>query len=281
MGRSLSEAANYVLQQLESFGINIPGGSRIEDMYKAVCNKNGSSRGFIPENDPDFDVAKEALRDFTQLEFYFDSAKALACKNEHKSKLKQVVSGTTLPEDSGANTSARNAQAELFVFAVCENAGLAPDFQEPDVTCSLNRRTFGIAVKRIKNLTQFEKRVNEGANQIQKAGFPGIVSIEISMAANPDNKSIFTNENESQVKKWWEKQMRKITDKYHGKLFKRVYGKNVLGIFTHEHYPVRFGKHYNLRSMHYGISTVENETGEADWEEFKNAFLSGLPNLIK
>jgi hypothetical protein len=280
MGRSLSEKANYVLQQFKLFGVDVPGGSRISDMYKAICNENGSSRGLILKTDADFNVAREALRDFSQLEFYFDQVKGLVNKHEHKSKLKEIVSGTTLPQDSGTNTPDRNAQAELFVFAVCKNADLEPSFQEPDITCKLDGKKYGVAVKRIKNLTQLEKRVNDGANQIERTELPGIVSVEITMAMNPENKSIFTTLDEYDVKMWWRQEFCKMVNNYHDNFYQRVAGKNVLGIFLHEHCPVRLGKNYELRTMNYGVSTAGNGTEEAEWKKFKGSFISGLPDLV-
>ncbi len=280
MSRSLSEAAKYVIEELKRLGIEVPQGSRLMCMYNSVCNSDGSSRGLISEDMPNFQIARETLRDLTILEFYFDKVKGYPNDDEQKSKLKEIVSGTTLPQDSGANTSARNAQSELFVFAVCMNAGLKPDFQEPDVTCKLDGKKYGIAVKRIKNLGQLEKRVNEGANQVKRTGLPGFVSIDVTMAMNPGNKSIFTNECESKVKEYWVGEFRKMVNKYYSNLCQRTSDKNVLGIFLHEHCPVRFGKEYNLRSMTYGVSTACNEAEKAEWEKFKDVFLHGLPNLI-
>jgi len=168
MTRSLSEAANYVLDQFACFGLEVPEGSRIRRMYSAICNDDGSSRGLIAENDPNFDIAREALRDFSQLEFFFDQIRNDTRKPEHVSILKRIVSDSVLPQDDEQNSPGRDAQAEAFVFSVCKNTDMAPILEEPDVTCQVKGKRFGVAVKRIKNLSRLTTRLSEGADQIHR-----------------------------------------------------------------------------------------------------------------
>jgi len=276
MARSLSDAANYVLNQFASSGLEVPEESRIRHMYSAVCNDDGSSRGLIPENDPDFNVAREALRDFSQLEFFFDQIPNDVQKSNYVSILKQIVKDSVLPQNDKQESRGRNAQAEAFVFAVCKNAEMNPLFEEPDVTCQVEGKKYGVAVKRIKNLSKIKTRLSEGAQQIHRSGLPGVISVEMTIAVNPENYSIVTNENEQKVKDWWTEKMRQTTNRE----LKDFQSKEVRGVFLHEHCPVRFGEHYELRSMTYGISTAENEAGKAEWKKFKDSFLSGLPNLV-
>lgn len=46
--------------------------SRVSQFYTVLHNADGTSRGLIKPDDPDFEIACEALRDVTQLEFFFD-----------------------------------------------------------------------------------------------------------------------------------------------------------------------------------------------------------------
>lgn len=279
MARSLSDAANYVLKQFVCFGLEVPQGSRIRHMYSAVCNKDGSSRGLISEKDPNFDIAKEALRDFSQLEFFFDQIRNEPKKAEYISVMKRILSDSdsVLPKEDEQNSLGRDAQAEAFVFGVCKNADMSPVFEEPDVTCEVKGKRYGVAIKRTKNLSKIKTRLCKGVEQIHKSGLPGIISVEVTIAVNPENYSIVTNENEQKVKDWWTEKMRQITEEE----LKDVEYEEVRGVFLHEHCPVRFGELYELRSMHYGISTSENEGRKDEWKKFKDSFLSGLPNLIK
>ena len=275
MPRSLSKAANYIIEQFSSFGIQIPAGSRIKRMYSAVCNDDGSPRGFIPENDPNFDIAREALRDFSQLEFFFDQIRNDSQKAEYVSILERIVSDSVLPQNDEQNSPGRDAQAEAFVFGVCKNADMAPVFEEPDVTCEVKGKRFGVAVKRIKNLSKLTRRMSEGAGQIHETCQPGFISVEVTLATNPKNRSIVTNMPENDMKRWWTEKMKKLANQYD-----EISDKIVRGIFLHEHCPVRFNTDYKLRSMTYGISTAKNEKEKEEWKKFKDTFFKGLPNLI-
>jgi len=280
MQRSLSKAANYVLGQFSRFGVAIPEQSRIKSMYKSVCNDDGSSRGWIPESEPDFAIAREALRDFRQLEFFLnqiDNDAQDAQRVEYLQLLNRIAgdSDSVLPQDDDQNSPSRDAQAEAFVFAVFQNASLTPSFAEPDITCSVGVTTFGVAIKRIKNLSKLKTRVARAAGQIHKSGLPGIICVEVTLAVNRSNDSIYTNESEQNLKSWWTEQMRLTTNEF----LEDVKNEEVRGILLHAHCPVRFSDgQYSLRSMNYGIGTSKNEDGKEEWRQFKATFIKGLPN---
>jgi hypothetical protein len=276
MQRSLSDAANYVLEQFDLFGIQIPEDSRIKSMYNSVCNEDGSSRGFISENNPDFNVAREALRDFSQLEFFFDQITNDSKKSNYSSILKQIAKDSVLPQDDKQESRGRDAQAEVFVFAVCKKAGMNPLFEEPDFTCYVEDKKYGIAVKRIKNLSKIKTRLCEGARQIQDSGLSGIISVEVTIAVNSKNYNIVTKKDEQKLKEWWTKKMEKTVNRE----LKDFQSEQVRGIFLHEHCPVCFEGCYELRTMNYGISTAKSSAGKDEWRKFKAVFLSGLPNLV-
>lgn len=277
MPRSLSEAAKYVIDRFKSFGIEVSENSRFIQMYKSVCKEDGNSRGFIREDDPNFDIALEALRDFSQLEFFFDQIANDAQKANYVSKLKQIVKDSVLPQDDEIESRGRNAQAEAFVFAVCRDAGMNPLFEEPDVTCQVKGRRYGVAVKRIKNLSKIKTRLVDGESQIHKSGLLGIIFVEVTIAVNQQNDKIVTNANEQKVRDWWIAKMRQTTNR----VLKDVQNEEVRGIFLHECCPVRYPDgQYLLRGLTYGISTAKNEIGKTEWKRFKDTFVKGLPNLI-
>jgi len=280
MGRSLSEAANYVLQQFVSYGVSIPNSSRIKDTYRAICNDDGSTRGFISEKDVNFNEAREAMRDFSQLEFFFEQIANEPHKASYHSILKTIVNDSVLPQDDKTYSRGRNTQAEVFAFAVCKNAGMQPTFEEPDVICEINEVRYAIAVKRIKGLSQFVKRIREGANQIQKRGLTGFLCIDITMATNPENYSLGMNGQEDALRHWWEKYMGKTVAQYYPKICYAVRAKGVRGIFLHQHYLVRFGKDYCARSMTFGVPTTQKPEEEKEWATIYKAFKKGLPNLV-
>jgi hypothetical protein len=278
--RSLSEAANYVIKEFRQLGICIAAKSRFMREYKAVCNDDGSSRGYILENNSHFVFALEALRDITQLEFFFDQTKNDPQKEKYISILKECTKDLVSPVVTKVDTRGRDKQAELFIFSVCKNAGLEPVLEEPDVTCKMNGKKFGIAVKRIKCFSKFVRRVKEGAGQIQGTSIPGIISADVTVMLNPNNYRIITNFSEPNVKSELVKILRAIVDRCYKKLCNTVQDKGVRGIFLHMHYPIRFQKDYVLRSMTYGVETAKEDQDKKEWCKFKDAFFKGLPNLI-
>jgi len=278
MARSLSDAATYVLERFTHYGIDVPARSRFKQLHNAVCNDDGSSRGYISEKDPHFETAREALRDFKQLEFFFDQIVLDPEKGKYVPIIKRIVKDSVLPQDDIENSHGRDAQAEAFVFGVCKNAGINPAFEEPDVTCTMDDCRVGIAVKRIKSSSQLEKRLMKAAEQIQKASMPGIISAEVTLAVNPENLSIVTNQHEDHIRSWWTTEMKKRVRQLNDAGWPAVGANGVLGVFLHEHCPVCLNGDYTLRSMTYGIETASKKN-RIMWLEFKNKFIKGLPEL--
>lgn len=278
MARSLSDAANYILERFKHYGVGVPTSSRFTRFHDAVCNDDGSSRGRIPESDPHFESAREALRDISQLEFFFDQIAPDPEKGKYTPIIQRIITDSVFPQDDMKNSHGRDAQAEAFAFAVCKNAGMNPVFQEPDVTCTLGDEKLGIAVKRVKSHSQLEKRLKEAAKQIWKTRLPGIVSAEVTVAVNPKNLSIVTNQDEAGVRQWWEGKQREIVESWDLRLRQTLGNKVVLGVLLHEHCPVRLNGDYVLRSMTYGIETASRNKGVL-WSEFWKEFVQGLPDL--
>lgn len=248
-------------------------------MYEAVCSDDGSPRGFISEASPEFKHAREALRDIRQLEFFFEQIAADTNKDTYADIVERILKDSMFPQDDAENSSGRDAQAEAFAFAVCMNAGMNPAFEEPDVTCEIDGQRFGVAVKRIKTLRQLKRRLKEAAGQIHKSGLPGIISMDATLAVNPENHSIVTNQDENEVRNWWTREMKKRVDEINKETHPGRSSEGVLGVFLHEHCPVCFKGDYTLRSMTYGIETADSTT-KAVWLKFKNRFIKGLPRLV-
>jgi len=283
MQRSLSEAATYVLGQFGRLGIEVPERSRIKTIYRSVCNDDGSSRGLIQENDPDFDITREALRDFKQLEFFFDQIGDDARKDEYVSVLKKIAkdSDSVLPQDDEQDSPSRDAQAEAFVFAGCLKAGLNPSFKEPDVVCSLDGQEFPIAVKRIKNLKQLVKRISIGASQIAQIGGHGIVAVDVVIAMNPKNYRMIAKVPDIFFGLTWMCHLRNVVNKYHAKIQRVIQKKGVLAVILHDHWlRMDSHSHWRLETMTYRIpSTAIDRSVENRLEAFTQKYRRAFPNL--
>ncbi|MBW7988471.1 MAG: hypothetical protein FVQ84_00385 [Planctomycetes bacterium] len=283
MGRSLNQAAKYVLESIESLGLQITIESRLDAMCKSLQNPDGSWRDFIGVNDHDFNFAREALRDLTLLEFFFDQIGPEIETEQIKQQVKQSLRDSVLPQHDMPDSPGRDTQAELFVFAVCKKGDLHPKFKEPDVVCEVCDEEFAIAVKRIKNLDKLVRRVRDGASQIQNSSLPGIVVVEITRAVNPQNLEIALPGDDSSFGKLWEATLKEIIDHKYNQLTNAVNGKGVIGIILHDH-QIRIidsdGKR-RLETMTYRVSMCEGSINEKlKLDQFTRRYIGAIPNLM-
>lgn len=103
------------------------------------------------------------------------------------------MNDSVLPQQDRENSPGRDAQFELYLAAICQNAGLLPvDYEEPDVTCTVEGTKFGIAAKRLKRLSQIKNRIRKAADQIKNANLPGIIALDLSFARNQGNRPIIS-----------------------------------------------------------------------------------------
>ena len=135
-------------------------------MYRVLTEP----RSRLAPYDPHFEAALEGERDLQVLAFVFDcAAKMPNRRHEFCRLIRNALKDSLLPNEDRGQSKGRDAQFELFVAAVCQNAGLHPvKPEEPDVTCHIEGIKFGIAAKRIKNISNLEQHVRKAAVQIEK-----------------------------------------------------------------------------------------------------------------
>ena len=176
----------------------------------------------------------------------------------------------------------RDAQFELFIAAVCNNAGLTDILcEEPDVTCTLGGTKYGIAAKRIKSLTTIEKRVKEGANQIERARLPGVIALDTCVVLNRENERIITQMPDGSFGSCYKKALTLFLDDYHDRIHEWVRGKGVRGLVIHDH-QVRMDAdgRWSLASMTMAFHTPGwDQTYDREFEVFIGTYLKGLPNI--
>lgn len=279
MGRSLIEATEFVINSIKTFGIKIPSGSRLDLIYKTFSKY----KGIITSDKPEFQIACEAIRDIIQLEFFFDVVNLNTESNELRSKAIKLINDTVLPQQGKAQSSGRDVQAEMFVFAVCRRAGLYPKFQEPDIVCSLDHQKIAIAVKRIKNLGQLVKRIKEGASQIKKAGCYGIVFIDVVIAMNPKNFKAIASESDIVFGLKWSKLLKGVVTRYHDMIQKGIKGRKVLAVVLHDHWVrMDLNQRWGLETMTYRIPAKEIDSSLSSFlDTFSEKYIGALPNLTK
>ena len=136
-------------------GINPHPSSRLMLMLRTL------QRGqYAPFEDSQFPVALESMRDTYQLGIIVAQMRAHRDNPKFRDRVRRLLKDSALPQDGGQNTPGRDIQFELYLAAICLNAGLHPvDYEEPDVTCVIDGMKFGIAAKRLKSLSSLEDRV--------------------------------------------------------------------------------------------------------------------------
>ena len=281
MSRSLAEKVEFVVNSIVSLGINVRSGSRLDLMKRALLNPDGTGR-YIKPDDTQFEVACEAIRDITQLEFFFDQVNLGSESNKTKLKVKHLIKDTVLPQDSSVQSPGRDVQAELFVFAACRKTGLNPTFEEPDIVCSLDRQRVAIAVKRIKNLRQLVKRIREGADQVEEAGGYGVIVVDVVIAINPKNYRVIAKVPDVAFGLTWMCLLKNVVKKYYAKIQDAVQEKGVLGIILHDHW-VRMdsNRHWGLETMTYRIRIEAGSPLANCFDAFTDMYQDAFPNLTK
>lgn len=185
--RTRAENAAFVIAEIQALGIRLSPQSRLMHMHRVLTEAGGTIR----PDDPDFDTALEAERDMQLLGFVFGQVNPHRDRRDFRSLVKRVLKDSVLPQHNRGESEGRDFQFELFVAAICQSAGLIPvDYEEPDVTCTVNGIKFGLAAKRLKNISNMDKRLKKAAEQVQEAQLPGIIALDTCLALNLENKRI-------------------------------------------------------------------------------------------
>lgn len=227
--RTRRENAIYIIEQVRALGLNPHPKSRLMQMHDVLIS------GFIPFKDPRFPIALEAERDLQQLGFIFDQLQSHHEDDEFKALVKKTLKDSVLPQNDRKLSVGRNSQFHLYIAAVCQNAGLRPvTYDEPDVSCIIDGREFSIAAKRIKSLRQLKYHIKKAVKQIQGAGQPGIIAIELSLAWNPKNMPIISPLQSQMCETISVLKAKHLFDRYRTDIYQWVKGHGVLAVVVFE-----------------------------------------------
>jgi hypothetical protein len=275
--RTRAENAAFVVESIKALGLQVPGGSRLMQMYSTLA----SQKVILPA-DQEFETAVEAERDMQVLAFVLDVAAAHSTDQKFRDLIKFTVGDSVLPQDNRNNSSGRDFQFELFVAAICQNASLVPvEREEPDVTCVVQGVKYGIAAKRIKSAANLRKRISKAADQIGKTGFPGIIVLETSLLFNPDNTGITSPVSDDNYGKLHHEALCRCISRYADEIHKWVRGKGVRGLVFHDQQVRRLDLNGNwcLEGMNLEFPLADlDESQQRDFRCFTESYFSGLSN---
>jgi hypothetical protein len=276
MRRTRGENATYVIEQVRALGLDPHPTSRLMQMQRVL------NRGHVPFDDPDFMTALEAERDMQHLGFVFSQVNAHRDSPKFLQLVRDLLSDSVLPQDNRERSPGRDAQFELYLAAICQNAGLLPvEYVEPDVSCVVEGRPFGIAAKRIKSEAQVRHHIKKAAEQIDKAGNPGVIALDLSLAWNQTNAPIISRVQSQMHVMIAQAQGQQFFDRYAPGIRSWVAGKAVLAVLVFNfRLRLRPTDQWGLDGMTTWLSTTEAYEGaERDYRTFYRAFLKGIPNL--
>lgn len=266
----------YVIEQLRAVGVRVHPSSRLMLMHRTL------QRGYVPYEDDEFPVALEAMRDMYQLGLIVEQMEAHRDNPSFRNSVQRLLKDSALPQDGGQNTPGRDMQFELYLAAICLNAGLLPvNYAEPDVTCVLGGTKWGIAAKRLKSLSGLGEHVAKGAEQIRKASVPGIVALDLTMARNQNNRPIV-----SRLQSQWyvpitQAKNDQFFDEHHADIYRWVAGSGVRAVLVFE-FTLRLrpdGQWGHDGMMCWMPTTHDDVEAERDLRGFQTGFLKGTSNV--
>jgi hypothetical protein len=237
------------------------------------------SRPLIRPADPDYETAIEAERDLQVLAFVFDVAAAHPTDQKFRDLIKSALGDSVLPQNNRKQSKGRDFQFELFVAAICENAGLLPvEREEPDVTCVVQGVKWGLAAKRIKGAGNLQKRISKGANQIERVGLPGIVVLETSLLFNPNNTRITRPMSDDNFGELHHQGLCRCIQRYADRINEWVRNEGVCGLIFHDQ-QVRIDLDGNwfLEGMNLRFPLTHHKR---EFHSFADGYFAGLPNRV-
>jgi hypothetical protein len=246
-------------------------------MYRTLID---GSRPLILPTDPDFETALEAECDMQVLAFVFDVAAAHPADQKFCDLVKLALGDSVLPQNNRNQSKGRDFQFELFVAAICQNAGLLHvEREEPDVTCVVRGMKYGLAVKRVKSARNLHKCISRAADQIKKAGLPGIVVLETNLLFNPNNIPITRPMSDDEFGRFHYKALCLCIKKHADQIHKSVKDKGVYGLIFHDQQIRRLDLNggWCLEEMDLKFPL---EYHQHKFHCFADGYFTGLPNRV-
>jgi len=223
------------------------------------------------------------MRDFTQLGYIFDQLREEPEPTGFQALVARALQDCVLPQDDTKGSPGRNAQAELYVSAVCRKAGLRPvEHEEPDIRCWLDGKEYGIAVKRLTSLSKVVRRVAEGRRQIVKTGLPGIITLDICIALNPENRRDFSSVTGLAFAAARMRELRRLVKSHYTQLRQAAKTTWVRGALLLDH-RLRLDPEdgWGVESLTLSLPLAEhNQRRSREFDAFCERYVAALPNHV-
>jgi hypothetical protein len=138
----------------------------------------------------------------------------------------------------------------------------------------LDGTKYGLAAKRIKNLSNLRRRVKKATDQISRSSLPGLIILDLSLALNPENRrmaqvsdSVFCSEYEKRFQAAW--------NPHHPFIQRTIAHTSVLGIIVHDYHVRRYGADWELAGT---TMRIPADAQRRDFDRISTLYVYGLPN---
>ena len=187
--------------------------------------------------------------------------------------LEDLVSGNLNPANDKPSSRARDREFELFIAAACRRSGIKTWLGEPDVLFEIGKTTYSVAAKRLSSPKQVEKNITKAERQIAKAGYPGLIVIDVTRILDPSGKAVTHWRNAPQMIGG---HLLAFMKTEHYQSFQQKRDKLVCGVILHTVFPhVSEGFRYGTFEQWWAVDT---DWGDA---QITNQFLSKLINGLE
>jgi hypothetical protein len=269
--------ATWVIEQVRDLGLNPHPSSRLMRMCRTL------NRGFIPYEDKDFPIALESMRDMQHLGFVFNQLRTQRTNSEFRAIVKRVLKDSALPQQDLEESPGRDKQFELYLAAICHNAGMLPvDCAEPDVTCVAGGIEFCIAAKRLKSFKSLKQHIRTAAEQIAKRKRPGVIALDFSLVWNRKNAPVLSLLQGQLLPVIMQTRARQFFDEHRQDIHRLVADRRVLAVLTFD-FATRVlpdGKSWGHEGMmSWEKTTPDQDRADRELDTFYEEFMKGVPNV--
>lgn len=229
--RVTRDAAAEVKRRLEAAGVRVPQSGRLNEYIRQLSlAESRDTRTIQPEYD--WQRLHRAAADVGELQLIVDQLSRPPEVSGWQSKAYLAMKGSARPTEEVNNSAAWDHQFELFMAAVCRRGGLEVELSEPDITIRWPQHTLGIAAKRVRSLSNLSKLLARANAQIEKSQHPGVIALDISYVANPDDM-YFVAGGEPRDEPYVRRLVDSFLNDNHARMLEQVNRERTLGIIVY------------------------------------------------
>jgi hypothetical protein len=229
--RVTSDAAADVNRGLEAAGVRVPPSGRLNEYIRQLSLAESRNVG---TSQPEYDWQRlhRAVADVGELQLIIDHLSRPPEVSGWQSKAYLAMKGSARPAEDLNNSAAWDHQFELFMAALCRRGGLDIELSEPDIVVRWPQRTLGIAAKRARSLSNLSKLVARANAQIEKSQHHGVIALDISYLASPDDM-YFVAGGEPRDQPYVRRLVDSFLDDHHARMLKQVNRERTLGVIVY------------------------------------------------